>query len=70
MFSGVNSTIETISNSELIYALLKHFALKMVVRNYDKTLTKKFENKTWISKILAWLNCMTELISLMQIFFC
>ena len=70
MFSGVNSTIETISNSELIDALLEHFALKMVVRNYDKTLTKKFENNVWISKILAWMNCMTEVIIWVQKFFC
>ena len=41
----------------------------MVGRSYDKTLTKKFENKTWISKILVWLNYVTELIFLMQIFF-
>ena len=69
-FSGACSTIETISNSELIDALLKHFALKMVGCSYDKTLTKNFENKTWISKIFVWLNCITELIFLMQKFFC
>ena len=49
---------------------LKHFALKMVGRSYNKSLTKKFENKTWISKTLLWLNGMTELIFLMQNFFC
>jgi len=53
----------------MIDALLKYFALKMVGHSYDKTLTKKFGNKTWISKILAWFNCMTELIFIMQIFF-
>ena len=42
----------------------------MVVRNYDKTLTKKFENNVWISKILAWMNCMTEVIIWVQKFFC
>ena len=49
---------------------LKHFALKMVGRSYNKSLTKKFENKTWITKTLLWLNGMTELIFLMQNFFC
>ena len=53
MFSGVNSTIETISNSELIDALLEHFALKMVVRNYDKTLPKNLKIKHGFQKFLC-----------------
>ena len=69
-FSGPGSAIESTSNSELIHVLLLHFALKMVGRSYDKSLTKKFDNKTWISKILAWLNRITELIFWMQNFFC
>ena len=40
----------------------------MVAGSYDNTLTKKFENKTWISKIIWWLNSTTELIISMQFF--
>ena len=41
----------------------------MVGHSHDKTLTKNFANKAWISKILSWLNCMTALIFWMQNFF-
>ena len=69
-FSGPGSAIESTSNSESIHVLLLHFALKMVGRSYDKSLTKKFDNKTWISKILVWLNHTTEVIFWMKNFFC
>ena len=60
--SGAVFTMETTRNSEQIDIIFKNFALKMEKRTSVKVLTKNFENTRWISKFLAWLKHMRELI--------